>query len=129
MKIPAHVKHDMTYFKFENHLYCRNCKQNASHFAYIDVVNDKTHFIINCSNCGEDGEYVMVYEKLREIYYTKDRLSGDLETLWRCFRLGLFYDQVFKTELEKKRYVKLVCRLNKDSSGLKKFWYGMKYAA
>ena len=120
--IPEIIKRDMQHLKFSNNLYCRNCKQYRAKFTYIKIVGDNINFIFNC-DCGEDFQFSMSYEKLREVYYTKDKLSGDLATLWRCFRLGLYFDQVFKHEFEKKKFVKLVCRLNRDTSGIRKYWY------
>ena len=127
MKAPTkEIQADLNYFKYEANLYCRNCKQYKARFTYIQIIDNVIHEIMNCSECGESGEYVMSYEKLREVYYTKD-LKGDRLTLWKFFNLGLYYNQVFQFEHEKKKYVKLVCRLNRDTEGWRKIWYGRKY--
>jgi hypothetical protein len=129
-KTPESIKADLRYYKFENNLYCRNCKQYRAKFTYIKIEADKINFIFNC-NCGQDFQYSMSYETLRKTFYryTYAKESGNLATLWRCFRLGLYFNQVFKFAHEKKQFEKIVCRLNKDTSGIRDFYYRMKHAS
>ena len=129
MKKPnRQIKDSLNFFKYKNNLHCRNCEKNAAHFSFIKVdTDDIIHFIFNCSGCGHDYEYVLTYEKLRKIYFQKE-LKGDEKTLWAIFQLGMYFDACFKFEHEKPAYLKLVCRLNKDASWPKKYYYRRKYA-
>ena len=128
MKAPTkEIQADFQFYKLEANLYCRNCRQYKARFTYIQIIDNVIHFIMNCQNCGESFEFTVPYSKMLEIYYKKD-LSGDKLTLWKCFRLGLFVNTVFKHEHHKQSFVKLVCRLNRDTEGLRGFYYRRKYA-
>ena len=121
----------LEFHKYENHMFCSECKQNDAHFTYLKTDHKKdndflVHMKFNCSGCGHDFEYVMNYEKLRQIYFM-DELSGNEKTWWTLFQLGLYFKVVFQFEPDQENYVKMVCRLNKDTSGIRKHYYRKKY--
>ena len=127
-KIPYEIQSDLKTYKQEDHFLCRNCKKYEAKFTYLKFEADKIFWLFNCSNCGEDWKQVMKYDLLRDLYYynqhTKNRDDDDYNASWRCFRLGLWYDEVFQFAHDKDAYNQIIVRLNKDASGLKKFWYG-----
>ena len=129
MRLPNEIEHDFRYYKLETHFRCDNCKTYLARFINLKVDGDKILWIFNCSNCGENWTRLISYSKLRETFYrfTYSKESGLLETLWRCFRLGLYRDEVFKFEHDKDDYKLIICRLHKDTSGIRNFWYRRKY--
>jgi transcription elongation factor Elf1 len=133
MKTPEHIKHDMKYYKFENHFLCHNCNQYAAKFTYLKFHDDRIHWLFNCTRCGEDFKYMMTFDKLLELYFqytgASDKTQVERYWLWECYRLGLYFDTVFQHETDKIDYNNIICKLNKDTSGWRGYWYRWKYAA
>ena len=129
MTVPNTIEQDFWYYKLETHFRCEQCKTYFARFTHLKINGDKIYWIFNCANCGEDWNQWMSYVKLREVFYrfAYSKENGFLETLWLCFRLGLYRDEVFQFEHDKEDYNQIICRLHKDTSGIRKHWYGRKY--
>ena len=127
LKVPYEIQNDLKFYKQEDHFLCRNCNQYQAKFTYLKFDADKIFWLFNCSSCGENWKQVMKYNLLRELFFYNDNAKNkddyDLNALWRCFQLGLWYDEVFQFENDKNDYNQIICRLHKDTSGIRKFWY------
>ena len=133
MKIPVNIKQNMRYYKFEDHFKCPRCKQTAAKFVYLKVDGDILHFVYNCKKCGESFNDTLTYSELLGLHNkymgTRDRAEVERYWLYECFQLGLYFDTVFQHETDKIDYNNIICKLNRDTSGWRGYWYGMKYAA
>ena len=130
MKIPRYIREDYHYYKQSKNFKCKNCKQYFVNFTYMSFQGDQILYHSNCAGCGEDYAMALTYKILRKIYFgvTKSKNPTDvkLKDFWNIFRLGVWYKEVFKHEKEKVKFDRLLVRLNKETSGWRKYFYGWR---
>lgn len=127
MKIPEYIKSDYAYYKQQNHFVCNRCNSYAAKFTYLKIHNgDMIAWRLNCQNCGEDFEYTLPYLGLIKLYLDYKNAENPVDIkhyqLWQMFRLGLWYREVFKHEIDRNDFGSIVGRLHRDTTGIKKYW-------
>lgn len=127
MKTPEYIRDDYVKYKQGGEKFiCKECNTKSASFTYIKIKKpDIISWIFNCTECGYDFALTLLYKAFLGMYLQYNKKGTErirLFQLFEMFRLGLYYDEVFKHVPDKNDYNQILIRLNKDSTGWRRYW-------